>query len=118
MGVPASTEDTVLNGYSFFRNPSAQQSRGPGDPFLLYLNENETLEDRRNQEGLLGFAYSRGGLPVAGREYPFGNLSGEAFQDGEAFKFILYYDYREYISGNIDTLGYYDSIEGPSPSVA
>lgn len=105
-------EDTLLDGYSFFHNPAAVQSEVEGDPFQLYLNENETLEERRNQEGLLGFAYSKGGLPTSGRDYPFESLSSEAFQNGEAFKFVLYYDYQEYLGGDIDTLTYFDSIGG------
>ena len=105
-------KDTVLNGYSFFRDPSPTQTVRDADPFLLYLNENETLEERRNQEGLLGFAYSQGGLPSTQRTYPFAETSSEEFQNGEAFKFIMYYDYQKTFSGTFDTLGYYNSIGG------
>lgn len=104
-------EDTTLNGYSFFRNPPANQTPGDRNRFLLYLNENETLEERRNQEGLLGFAGSLGGLPGPG-EHPIAKISSDAYQNGDAFMFILYYDYGSVLDGDLDGLTYYNVIDG------
>lgn len=104
-------EDTTLNGYSFYQNPPASQSPGDRNVFLIYLNENETLEERRNQEGLLGFAKSIGGRPGAG-EHPITDASSDAYQNGEAFIFELYYDYGAVLEGDIEGLVYYSMIDG------
>jgi hypothetical protein len=107
----APSEDTLLNGYTFFRNPPPSESPGDRNNFLLYLNENETLEDRQNQEGLLGFASYLDGLPAPG-EHPIEGRSTDAYQDGEAFRFLLYYDYQKYTSGDLNGLTYFNCLDG------
>jgi len=104
-------EDTTLNGYSFYHNPPASQSYGDRNVFLLHMNENSTLEERRNQEGLFGFAKSIGGRPGTG-DYPITEASSEAYQDGEAFIFKLYYDYGSILDGDLGGVAYYSVIDG------
>ncbi len=104
-------EDTTLNGYSFYQNPPASQSPGDRNVFIIYMNENETLEERRNQEGLLGFAKSLGGRMGPG-EHPIVKASSDAYLNGEAFIFALYYDFSAVLNGDIEGLVYYSVIDG------
>ena len=107
----ATVEDTSLSGYSFFQNPPATQAPPGLNPFLLYLNENATLEEQENQEGLLGFMKTLGGRPGNG-EYPIEEFSSDAFQDGEAFTFVLYYNYEKLLDNDLDGFTYYSVLDG------